>query len=139
MITHTTSTNPGPGPDSSIFKAATAKPQSAQAHDYIQDVSTVSQNFSALSDKLAKLQQSDPARFQQVQQAITQKLTAAADDSTGFRASLLQNLASAFQGSAGTAPSITVSNTGQGAANIQATADSLLTHIFDAVNQIPTH
>jgi hypothetical protein len=138
MITQTTSTNPGPGPGSSIFRAATAQPQSAQAHDYIQDVSTVSQNFTALSDKLAKLQQSDPARFQQVQQAITQKLTAAADDSTGFRASLLQNLASAFQGS-GTAPSITVSNTGQGAANIQATADNLLTHIFDAVNQIPTH
>jgi hypothetical protein len=140
MITHATSSNLLQRQDTlpaSKPEAAQSKPN--QAQDYIQDVSTVSRNFTVLADKLAQLQESDPSRFQQVQQAIVQKLTAAAQQSSGFRGSLLSNLASAFTTSGGSAPSIKVSNSGQGAADIQATADALLTHIFDAVNQTPGH
>jgi hypothetical protein len=140
MLTHPTSSNPVQPPDTlSTSRTAAAQFKSDQTHDYIEDVSTVSRNFTALADRLAQLQQSDPAKFQQVQQTIVQKLTAAAQQSSGFRGSILAKMANAFAASGENAPSITITKNGQGAADIQATANELLTHIFDAVSQIPGH
>ena len=135
MITQATSNNPVLPPDTrSSFRLEAARSEPTQSsHDYIEDVFTVSRNFNALADKLAKLQQTDPSRFQQVQHTVLLKLTSAAQESSGFRRTLLEKMAAAFAATGGNAPSITVLQSGDGAADIQATADHLLTHIFDAI------
>ena len=114
-------------------------PTPSNGSDYIGDVSSVSQKFNVLADKLAQLKANDPTKFAQVQSAIVQKLnTAAQAAGTGFKGNLLSSLATAVQGNTVSAPTITVSQTGAGSEQIQSSVNSMLANVFAAVDQSTT-
>lgn len=114
-------------------------PTSSNGQDYIGDVSSVSQKFNALADKLAQLKASDPTKFAQVQSEIVQKLdTAAQAAGSGFKGNLLNALSTAVQGATVSAPTISVSQTGAGAQEIQSSVNSMLSNVFNAVDQATT-
>ncbi len=114
-------------------------PTPGNGQDYIGDVSSVSQKFNALADKLAQLKSADPAKFAQVQSEIVQKLSTAAQSAgSGFKGNLLNALSSAVQGNTASAPTISVSQTGAGAQQIQSTVNETLSNLFTAVDQSVT-
>ena len=114
-------------------------PTSSNGQDYIGDVTSVSQKFNALADKLAQLKSADPAKFAQVQSEIVQKLSTAAQSAgSGFKGNLLNALSSAVQGNTASAPTINVSQTGAGAQQIQSTVNETLSNLFTAVDQSVT-